>query len=116
MAEKRYRSVSRGRKLTPEEAAEYQEVRRKVMEEIPPATTSVVQEAVGQLRAERERQGLSLADVAQRTGMTRENICRLESEKRNVTLRTLQRYARGLGCNIVIGLEAVKAKVEKRSA
>ena len=52
MAEKRYRSVSRGRKLTPQEAAEYQEVRRKVMEEIPPATTSVVREAVEQLRAE----------------------------------------------------------------
>lgn len=116
MAEKRYRSVSRGRKLTPQEAAEYGEVRRKVMEEIPSATTNVVRDAMVQLRAERERQGLSLADVAQRTGMTRENICRLESEERNVTLRTLQRYARGLECNIVIGLEPVTAKAKKRSA
>ncbi len=116
MAEKSYRSVSRGRKLTPQEAAEYREVRRKVMEEIPPATIDVVQQALTQLRAERERQGLSLADVAQRTGMTRENICRLESEKRNVTLRTLQRYARGLGCNLVIGLEPAKSKAKKRSA
>jgi ribosome-binding protein aMBF1 (putative translation factor) len=116
MSEKSYRSVSRGRRLTAQEAAEYREVRRRVMEEIPPAATNVVQQAVTQLRAERERLGLSLADVAQRTGMTRENICRLESEERNVTLRTLQRYARGLGCNIVIGLEPAKGKAKKRSA
>jgi len=116
MVNKTYRSVSRGRKLTPQEAAEYRKVREQVMEELPPAVADIVQQTVAQLRAERERRGFSLADMAERTGMTRENICRLENEKRNVTLRTLQRYARGLGCEIVIGLQPAKSKSEKRSA
>jgi transcriptional regulator with XRE-family HTH domain len=50
----------------------------------------------------REARGLSLADVAERTGMTRGNIARLESQK-NATLRTLERYAAGMGCTLEIG-------------
>ncbi len=57
------------------------------------------------LRAERERQGLSLADVAQRTGIPRESICRLENlEKGNFEIFTVQRYAEALGLKIQVAL------------
>lgn len=57
-----------------------------------------VDEAVHRLRAERERQGLSLADVESRSGLRRSVLSRLENDKTaNPTLLTLQRYAAALG-------------------
>lgn len=107
------RDLSRGRKLTAAEAAEYAKVRRQVMEEIPPATTNVVRQVIGKLRQVREEQGLSLTDLEERTGMTRANLCRLENEGRNVQLRTVERYARALGCRIEIQLVPAAATREQ---
>jgi DNA-binding XRE family transcriptional regulator len=101
------RDLSRGRRLTAAEAAKYAEIRRQAMEEIPPAATNVVQQVIAKLRQVREEQGLSLADMEARTGMTRANLCRLENEARNVQLRTVERYARALGCRIEIQLVRV---------
>ena len=57
------------------------------------------------LRAERERQGLSLADVAARTGMDRASIHRLETSKSpNPTVSTLHRYAACLGVELHVSL------------
>jgi DNA-binding XRE family transcriptional regulator len=94
MAKKYYRSVSRGRRLTKTEAAKYRKIRRAVEEELPPATPDAMKVAIAKLRAMREAQGITLAEMAERTGMTRGNIARLESQK-NATLRTLERYAAG---------------------
>src|SRR2546421_9502077 len=102
------RDISRGRKLTPEEAADYEQIRRQVMEEIPPAKTSLVCETTLKLRRLREELGLSLANLEDRTGMTRANLCRLENESRNVQLRTLERYAHALGYQIEIHLVPAK--------
>jgi len=107
------RDLSRGRHLTVEEAANYKKVRQQVMEEIPPATTNVVRETIGKLRLLREEQGLSLTDMEEQTGMTRANLCRLENEGRNVQLRTVERYARALGCRIEVQLVPVKATTDK---
>ena len=53
------------------------------------------------LRAERDRQGLSLGDVAERTGMDRSAIHKLEiGLNRNPTYATLARYAAALGVAI----------------
>jgi hypothetical protein len=53
------------------------------------------------LRAERERQGLSLADLAERTGMDRAAIHKLEiGLNSNPTYATLTRYAGALGARI----------------
>jgi DNA-binding XRE family transcriptional regulator len=53
------------------------------------------------LRAERERQGLSLADLAERTGIDRSAIHKLEiGLNTNPTLATLTRYAEALGARI----------------
>jgi len=101
---KKGRDLSRGRLLTPEEAAHYREIRKEVMAEIVPATSSVVRETVDKLRDMRLQLQMSLADMEKSTGMTRANLCRLENESRNVQLRTLQRYARALGCRIEVHL------------
>lgn len=53
------------------------------------------------LRAEREAQGLSLADMQSRTGITRAALCRLENDQQpNPQIATLQRYAAALGKEI----------------
>src|SRR5262245_36269069 len=103
MAKKAFKGVSRGRRLTKAEAARYRQLRDQVEVEVPPAKPDAMKVAIAKLRALREAQGLSLADLAERTGMTRGNIARLESQK-NATLRTLERYAGGLGCELEIGI------------
>lgn len=63
---------------------------------------------VGELRREREAQGLSLRDIQQRTGIERSAINRLENaENVNPTINTLTRYARALGLRIDIRLAEV---------
>ena len=113
MAKKDYRGVSRNRRLTKAEAAKNRKIRQQVEDEFPPSQPDPVKVAIAKLRAMRESKGLSLADLAARTGMTRGNIARLESQK-NATLRTLQRYADGLDCELEINV--VSASVESRSA
>lgn len=67
------------------------------------AAQQASREVLAQLRAERERQGLSLADMMQRTGMSREAISRLENEAApNPTVRTLTRYASALGLHLTL--------------
>src|SRR5687768_5954830 len=110
MAKNAFRGVSRGRRVTQVEASKYRRIRRQVEVEFPPAKPDPVKVAIAKLRAMREAQGITLAELAARTGMTRGNIARLESQK-NATLRTLDRYARALGCELEIGV--VSAKVKK---
>ncbi len=58
---------------------------------------------IAALRAERERQGLSLADVSERTGIDRAAISRLENnEEGNPTINTLQRYAAAMGKQVIV--------------
>ncbi len=113
MAKKTYRSVSRGRKLTAEEADRYRRIREEIAEEFPPAESNVVKETVAKLRDLREAHGLSLAEMEERTGMTRANLCRLEKESTNITLRTLERYAKALDCEVVV--DVVPAKQKRKS-
>ena len=57
------------------------------------------------LRAERTRQGLSLADMQERTGIARSALSRLETEPdANPTLTTVTRYAEALGKDLNIHL------------
>ena len=58
------------------------------------------------LRQIRERQGLSLTDVSERSGMTRAAISRLENGwNLNPTLDTLFRYATVLGVQIRLSVD-----------
>jgi DNA-binding Xre family transcriptional regulator len=106
-----FRGVSRGRRLTKAEAAKYRKIRGQVMDEIPPAKTSPAKVAIAKLRAMRVAKGMSLSELAARTGMTRGNLARLESQK-NATLMTLQRYAEALDCELEINV--VSADVTKK--
>ena len=62
-----------------------------------------LRKAVLRLKQLREEAGLSLADVAKRTGIDRAAICRLENgQHQNPTIGTLNRYADALGKRVSI--------------
>jgi len=68
-------------------------------------------ELIAALRAERERQGLSLTDVAERTGMDRAAIHKLEiGLNSNPTYTTLTRYAIALRTRIEWRLKTIPKK------
>lgn len=61
------------------------------------------------LKALREQQGLSISDLAERTGMDRAMISRLENGQiDNPTIATVSRYAKALGKRVVVGLVDAK--------
>jgi DNA-binding XRE family transcriptional regulator len=60
---------------------------------------------IAELKAERERQGLSLAAVADRIGLNRQNLHRLETNPNaNPTLETIHRLAEALGKSVHLEL------------
>lgn len=62
-------------------------------------------DAVQALRREREAQGLSLADMEQRCGITRAALSRLENDAHpNPTMQTLMRIAAALGVELRISV------------
>jgi DNA-binding XRE family transcriptional regulator len=106
--------ISRNRRLTPEEAAKYKEIREQVAEELPDliarhhermATLDQLQELLRQLKAAREAKGLSLSDLTELTGMDRSALSKLETGQRaNPTVATLVRYAEAVGKRLVVSL------------
>jgi hypothetical protein len=106
------------RKLTAEEstrvaearrliAGEKDDIRRKAREykQAYDAGQTALEEALQLLKAERQRQGLSLSDMEERTGIGRPNLSRLENEAQaNPTVTTLTRYAEALGKKLLIVL------------
>ena len=65
---------------------------------------------VDQLRHERERKGLSLTDVADRSGLTRAMVSKLENGRDpNPTLDTLARYALALDMQVKLSAELIAA-------
>src|SRR5438309_3419827 len=71
-----------------------------------------VQKALQALKGERERSGLSISDVADRSGLDRAVVSRLENGKQdNPTVATLMRYAAALGKRFVWSYENLPAKI-----
>lgn len=111
--------IIRERRLRPEEAAKYKAIREQVSEELPDliarhherlAVRDQLQGVLGQLKAARVAKGLSLADLAARTGMDRSALCKLESGQRpNPTLETLVRYAEAVGERLVVSLAVLNS-------
>ena len=58
--------------------------------------------AMLELKRAREEQGLSLADVAERSGIDKGSISKLESGLTNPTFQTIARYAASIGMRIRI--------------
>jgi ribosome-binding protein aMBF1 (putative translation factor) len=71
-----------------------------------------VQGALQALKREREQRGLSIRDVAERSGLDRAVVSRLENGKQdNPTLATLMRYAAAVGKRFLWTYEDLPAKV-----
>ena len=51
---------------------------------------------------ERYRQGMTQQELADRTGIDRAEISKLENGNSNPTLRTMKKLANALNCNLVI--------------
>ena len=109
--------IHRDMPRTPEEKRRLQEIRERFQQERPglddlfasgDATEVVAQgeyldlcTMLTALKRHRERQGLSLSDVAARSGMDRAAVSRLESGAcLNPTLETLYRYAEAVRAEI----------------
>jgi DNA-binding Xre family transcriptional regulator len=69
------------------------------------------------LKAERQRRGLSLAEIGERAGIGKSNLSRLENDPDpNPTVDTLLRYAEALGCTIRIALSETDPPNRRRAA
>ncbi len=97
----------RARWHSPEADADRERFREEVREEVPPAVPDdSLLAMLAALRAERERQGLSLADVAERTRMDKVTLSKLETGKTaNPTYLTIRTYAQALGKRIAWRVE-----------
>jgi DNA-binding phage protein len=107
------------RPATDLERSRHQLVREQVVAELPEikergrATLAAlkkkgtpIRQVIAALRAERERQGLSLADLNERTGIDRAALSRLENnEEGNPTINTLERYASAIGKQMIVLLD-----------
>lgn len=113
--------VRRSRKLPPKEARKYDGIRDEMAREFSPGKRSPkhadpqtrmklgdffeIQHAISALKAERQRQRLSLADIKKRAGIDRATLSKLETgQLPNPTIATLTRYARALSKEIHIVL------------
>ena len=108
---------------TPEQLAEIKAVRERFQREkptrkqleasgeygpgMPTAVYFEIKILLHRLRKAREAANLSLADVAERTGMDKAALSRLETGQGNPTIDTLARYAAALGKRVVFGVEEV---------
>jgi transcriptional regulator with XRE-family HTH domain len=76
-----------------------------------------VQGALQALKQERKRSGLSLGDVAERSGLDRAVVSRLENGRQdNPTVATLMRYAAALGKRFLWAYEPLPAQVASGNA
>lgn len=113
--------VHRPRIQTPEQEAAEQALREHFQRDRPSLQDLVARGEVGPvytmgdywelrqsfaaLKAAREQQGLSISDLAERTGMDRAMISRLENgQVDNPTIATMNRYAQALGKRVVVRL------------
>ncbi len=113
--------VFRPREQTSAQQADEQAIRERFQRERPSLQDLVDQGDVTQIftmgeywelrktfaamKALREQQGLSVADVAERTGIDRATINRLENgQLENPTIATMSRYAEALGKRVLVSL------------
>jgi DNA-binding Xre family transcriptional regulator len=91
-------------RLPDERRAEHARVIEQVEEELGDRIkrASPARIALAKLNLARRREGLSLGEMAKKTGIDRGNLSRLENNVENVELNTLARLADALGYEIVV--------------
>jgi ribosome-binding protein aMBF1 (putative translation factor) len=124
------RRIIRASRKTAEERARERALRDKLQQERPSLEDLVrdgdcdpdavmtmgmyfdVQRALQALKRERQRRGFSIGDVAERSGMDRAVVSRLENGTQdNPTVATLMRYAAAIGKRFVWSYEDLPGKV-----
>jgi transcriptional regulator with XRE-family HTH domain len=96
---KTFRRAIRDRHLTPEEAAADEEVRRKVMQEFPPARPAEPEAGVisDALRAAISTSPKSVYQICKEAGISQIIVSRFLSGERDIRLATADRLAKALG-------------------
>lgn len=108
------------RKLPPGKIREMKALARKIDNEEGPAIRAKaarhreqarsLADVFRQLQTERQRQGLSLAQLAERSGIDKARLSRLENAAHpNVTIDTIERYAAALAMKLVVSVVARSA-------
>ena len=107
------------RTLSPEKQAELKRVRDRILKDERAELSAKARQALKEyelaqtelvrvaelLKAERHSQGLSLADLQKKTGISRAALCRLENlVDANPTVATLERIAQAMGKRLFVGL------------
>jgi len=124
------RRIFRANRQTAEERARERTLRNKLQKERPSLEDMIrsgecdpdgvmtmgmyvdIQTALQALKRERQRCGLSVSDVAKRSGLDRAVVSRLENGKQdNPTVATLMRYAAAVGKRFLWSYEDLAAKV-----
>jgi ribosome-binding protein aMBF1 (putative translation factor) len=118
---KKPQRIHRPRMQTPEQEAAEQAIRKRFQQEKPTLQALVnrgdirqvftmgeyweLRKTFAALKALREQEGLSISDLAERTGFDRAMISRLENgQMDNPTVATVTRYAKALGKRVVVSL------------
>ena len=93
-------------RLSDEKRAEVAGVIAEVEEELRDRVkkASPARVALAKLKVARLREGLSLGEIAEKTGIDRGNLSKLENNVDNVELNTLARLADALGYDVVVDL------------
>jgi ribosome-binding protein aMBF1 (putative translation factor) len=123
------RRIFRANQKAPEQRARERALREKLQKERPSLEDLVrtgdcdadavmtmgmyfdVQRALQALKRERRQYGLSIADVAERSGLDRAVVSRLENGKQdNPTVATLMRYAAAVGKRFLWSYEDLATK------
>ena len=117
MPARRIESVSRGRKLTPQEAARYRQLRAEIEREKPAIDAQIRAELAEQrewaavfveLKRVRQSLGLSLEDIEARTGIDRSTLAKLETGQRaNFTFDIVRKYAQAVGKRALVTIADV---------
>lgn len=104
----------RAKHRTPEFREEEATVRELARKEFPPLEADeTIAGVAAALKVERERSGLSLADLQEKTGIDRATLSRIENGKvPNPTYSTLAAFARALGFRVTMGLERVEVEIQ----
>jgi ribosome-binding protein aMBF1 (putative translation factor) len=126
MSENRNRSAHKKIDWTPADRARHKAIREKFQAErptledllasgdyagpLPLRDYLALRRFLHALREERERQGLSVTDVAERMGIDKAAVSRLETGRQaNPTIETLCRYAAAIGKRIEMTLADAEA-------
>lgn len=112
------RRVTRDSPLSDEEKSRYRELRRQIADELPDIRRRaraarpriLLKQVLHALKQERERQGISLAVMNERTGIDRGSLSKIENdEDPNVTINTLLRYAGAIGKTLTVQIDDCSA-------